>query len=152
MKILMVCMGNICRSPMAEGIMRDTASKNGLTCQIDSAGTINYHEGSPPDSRAIKKSKEHGIDISMLRARPFEVSDYNDFDLIYVMDVQNFKEVIRQARNDKDRAKVKMIMNEVFPDENIEVPDPYYGGEQGFENVFQMLTKACEVIAGKIKS
>lgn len=149
MKILMVCMGNICRSPMAEGIMKNISAKNGKEVYVDSAGTLDYHEGEAPDPRAVKKAKDHGIDISNQRARPFVTEDFSRFDTIFVMDDNNYKEIMMRARDEGDKAKVKMIMNEAYPNENIEVPDPYYGGEQGFENVFRMLTAACEAVVKK---
>ncbi|MDD3877805.1 MAG: low molecular weight phosphotyrosine protein phosphatase [Bacteroidales bacterium] len=150
MKILMVCMGNICRSPMAEGIMRAVLLERRINAFVDSAGTINYHEGEAPDKRAQKKMEEHGYDISMLRARPFIKEDYDKFDVIYVMDQHNFQDVISKARNENDKLKAKMIMDEVFQDKHIDIPDPYYGGEQGFEKVFQMLYKACNIIADSL--
>ncbi len=150
MKILMVCMGNICRSPMAEGIMKDVLKGSKQNILIDSAGTLDYHAGETPDVRAVKKAKEHGIDISSQRARAFTVEDFDNFDRIYVMDQNNYQEIIKKARSEADKTKVSMIMNEVYPGENIDVPDPYYGGIQGFEDVFQMLKKACTTIAEEL--
>ncbi len=150
MKILMVCMGNICRSPMAEGIMKNLTEKKNKQAYVDLAGTLDYHKGEAPDPRSAKKAKEHGIDIAGQRARPFVAEDFDNFDSIYVMDDNNYKEIMKRARSNDDKAKVKMIMNEAYPNENIEVPDPYYGGDQGFENVFQMLTMACESIVKKL--
>jgi len=144
-------MGNICRSPMAEGIMTDIIKQKKLNIIVDSAGTINYHQGEPPDKRAQNKSKQHGIDISHLRARPFVYNDFINFDHIFVMDTDNFNDIIARAKTPSDKKKVKLIMNEVFPEQNIEVPDPYYGGDIGFENVFQMLSNSCNIIAEKYK-
>lgn len=149
-KILMVCMGNICRSPIAEGIMRELIKKDSLNAKVDSAGTIDFHEGEQPDKRAIKKAMQHGIDISDLRARPFKNDDFSNFDIIYVMDIDNYNDIIKRTKNLEEKGKVKLIMNEIYDGENLEVPDPYYGGEQGFENVFQMLNRACQAIAKKI--
>ncbi|MGB5418508.1 low molecular weight protein-tyrosine-phosphatase [Algibacter sp.] len=143
-KILMVCLGNICRSPLAEGILKSKLSKDFI---IDSAGTANYHTGSAPDIRSIAVARNYGLDISKLKGRQFVVSDFDTFDLIYVMDESNFKNVVKLARNDQDIAKVNFILNEIHKGENFEVPDPYYGGDQGFENVYQMLDEACEKIA-----
>ncbi|WP_457615842.1 low molecular weight protein-tyrosine-phosphatase [Lutibacter sp.] len=149
-KVLMVCLGNICRSPLAEGILKSKTYN--FKTFVDSAGTGAYHEGEKPDSRSIAIAKTHGIDISSQRARKFSVKDFDEFDVIYVMDHSNFENVISLARNEADKAKVKMILNEVFPGENLDVPDPYYGGDYGFKNVYTMLDRACDVIAKKINS
>jgi len=147
MKILMVCLGNICRSPLAEGILK---SKVDLSILIDSAGTSGYHEGALPDRRSIAIAQEMGIDITDQRSRKFIVRDFDTFDLIYAMDTSNYDNIIELARNADDVSKVKMILNEAYPDQNLSVPDPYYGGEEGFSNVYKMLDEACEVIASKI--
>jgi len=148
MKILMVCLGNICRSPLAEGILKSkTFLKN---IEIDSAGTANYHVGNRPDKRSIAVAAKYNIDLSNLKGRQFSVSDFDNFDLIYAMDNSNYKNIIELARDDTDRQKVKMILNEIFPDENLDVPDPYTGGMHGFETVYKMLDQACDVIAAKI--
>lgn len=150
MKILMVCLGNICRSPMAEGIMRDISSQRGLKLEVDSAGTASYHIGDPPDVRMTLTAQKHNIDLSKLRARQFQKSDFDYYDLIYVMDNSNYENV--SALNDhKPHPKVKLILNELDPGLNNEVPDPYYGGDEGFEHVYQMLHKACNKIANKIE-
>jgi protein-tyrosine phosphatase len=149
--VLMVCLGNICRSPIAEGILRSKSEKLGLDITIDSAGTSNYHIGEHPDSRTIANAKKHEIDISHLRARQFTVNDFDSFDFIFVMDSSNYSDVISLARNNQDKEKVKLILNSVYPESNMSVPDPYFGGEQGFENVFILLDKACDVIANTIK-
>lgn len=147
----MVCLGNICRSPVAEGIMRSKAEKYGLDLHIDSAGTSNYHIGQNPDERSTANAKNHGIDISKLKARQFLVPDFDRFDHIYVMDHSNYRDVIMMARHDSDRQKVNMILNALYPESNMSVPDPYYGGDQGFEHVFMLLDSACEVIASALK-
>ena len=149
-KILMVCLGNICRSPLAEGILKSKLPKESFT--IDSAGTAAYHIGSLPDRRSVTIARQYGLDISNLRGRQFNVPDFDRFDLIYVMDNSNFQNVIKLARDENDRAKVKLIMNEVYPNQNHDVPDPYYGGDQGFKNVYQMLDEACDIIAKKVTS
>ncbi len=146
MKILMVCLGNICRSPLAEGIMKEKFRKNGINAEVDSAGTAAFHVGEPPDERSIDIALRHGIDISGQQARQFEVSDFDNFEKIYAMDRQNLKNIIDLARDDKDLGKVEMILNEVHPGEDREVPDPYYGGKNGFEKVYRMLDEACEKI------
>lgn len=150
-KILMVCLGNICRSPLAEGILRHKAQKDNLSLTIDSAGTSNYHIGEHPDARTIKNAQKHEIDVSQLKARQFTVTDFDAFDLIYAMDSSNYQNIIALARNKNDTKKVKLILNELYPDQNKSVPDPYFGGEEGFEEVFQLLNKACDSIIEKTK-
>lgn len=151
-KILMVCLGNICRSPVAEGILRKKIEKRGLDALVDSAGTSNYHIGEHPDKRSILNAQKKGLDISKLKARQFTLRDFDDFDKIFVMDSSNYGDVIEQARNAYDRKKVEMILNVLYPDSNMSVPDPYYGGEQGFENVFTLLDRACDVIADSLEN
>lgn len=148
-KILMVCLGNICRSPLAEGILQSKLPKDKFI--VDSAGTGGWHAGEKPDKRSIEAAKNRGLDITYQRARQFKISDFNTFDYIYVMDMSNYKNVISLAQNENHKQKVKLILNELFPNENVEVPDPYYGGQDGFEQVYDMLDKACDVIAEKIK-
>lgn len=147
-KILMVCLGNICRSPLAEGLLKSRLPKDNFI--IDSAGTANYHLGDPPDRRSVAVAKKYGIDISNLKGRQFTAKDFDDFDVIYVMDESNYSHVISLARTAEDQAKVKLILNEIYPNQNYDVPDPYYGGEHGFENVFKMLDEACSIIADKL--
>ena len=147
-KILMVCLGNICRSPLAEGIMRSKLSEDFI---VDSAGTGGWHAGELPDKRSISTAKGRGLDITNQRARQFKKSDFDTFDHIFVMDNSNYKDVLALAPNEEAKSKVKLILNEIFPNENVDVPDPYYGGQDGFENVFDMLDKACEEIARKLK-
>ena len=144
-KILMVCLGNICRSPLAEGILKSKLDSNKFF--VDSAGTANYHTGELPDGRSIHIARLNNIDISNQRARQFTSLDFDDFDHIYVMDYSNYQNVIRLARKKEDIIKTKLILTELYPNENIDVPDPYYGGDNGFKNVFQMLDEACEIIA-----
>ena len=147
MKLLMVCLGNICRSPLAEGVMRKKIKDNELHAEVDSAGTSNYHTGEYPDPRATACAKNHGINISKLKARQFTVKDFDNFDHIFVMDTSNLFDVNSLARNAADKKKVELIMNAMYPDSNISVPDPYYGGDEGFEKVVIMLDNACESIA-----
>ncbi len=147
-RILMVCLGNICRSPLAEGILKSKVDSQKFF--IDSAGTGGYHIGKLPDSRSIAVAKKYNLDITDQRCRKFRQSDFNDFDLIYVMDAFNRDDVLSLAGNDNDRSKVEMILNAIFPNENVDVPDPYHDTERGFENVYQMLDKACGIIANKL--
>lgn len=142
----MVCLGNICRSPMAEGILKHKALNAGKNYYVDSAGTSNYHVGEAPDKRAVQQMKKYQIDISGLKARQFTVNDFDSFDLILAMDKSNYDNIIKLARNEHDKKKVKMIMQYVYPHEAISVPDPYYGGEDGFQEVYNMLTLASEKI------
>lgn len=148
MKVLMVCLGNICRSPLAEGVLKSKV--NTEVVFVDSAGTANYHVGNLPDKRSVDVAKKYGIDITDQRSRQFTVADFDAFDLIYVMDDSNYHDVIGLSRNDEDVAKVAMILNEAEPNSNKNVPDPYYGGDQGFENVYRMLDNACDKIASRI--
>jgi protein-tyrosine phosphatase len=147
-KILMVCLGNICRSPLAEGILKSKVFS--FKTIVDSAGTGAYHVGKLPDERSIAVAKINGIDITDQKARKFSVQDFDNFDLIYAMDTQNYRDIIALSRNDVDKAKVYLILNEVLPGEDLDVPDPYYGGDYGFRNVYKMLDEACSIIAEKI--
>lgn len=147
-RVLMVCLGNICRSPLAEGILKSKVDPQKV--QIESAGTGNWHIGNSPDPRSIAVGKKYGVDITNQCGRQFEPADFDRYDHIYVMDTFNYDDVIAQARNDEDKRKVKLILDEVFPGEKVDVPDPYHGGEHGFENVYEMLNEACEIIARKL--
>ena len=139
MKILMVCLGNICRSPLAEGIMQHLAKENGLDWQIDSAGTGNWHVGQGPDHRSTRVALKHGIDISKQVCRLFKVSDFDDFDLIFVMDKSNLADILVLTRNDNDAKKVKLLLGDKI------VPDPYYDDTQ-FEPVFNLIEAGCREI------
>jgi len=149
-KVLMVCLGNICRSPLAEGILKSKI--NGQHVFVDSAGTGAWHSGELPDKRSIAVAKKNGIDLSDQRARLFLVEDFDRFDHIYVMDQSNYKNVCRLAPDEEAMNKVQLILNEIHPDQNREVPDPYYGGDSGFDHVFQMLNEACDIIKQKIEN
>jgi len=151
MKILMVCLGNICRSPLADGILRDKIKSNKLQIEIDSCGTSSHHVGQQPDERMMETALKHGCDISTLRARQFKVADFNNFDIIYVMDSSNYNNVIKLASSESDKEKVKLFLNELYPNKNMAVPDPYYGGDQGFEDVYDLVDRATDVIIEKLK-
>jgi protein-tyrosine phosphatase len=151
MKILMVCLGNICRSPLAEGILQHKADKSNLNIEVDSAGTAAYHVGNLPDERSIEVAKKYGIDLTHQRARQFKKSDFNNFDVIYAMDTENYNNILKLATSKSDEEKVKLILNEIEPNSNSSVPDPYYGGKEGFENVYQQLDMACSKIINKFE-
>lgn len=146
----MVCLGNICRSPLAEGILKTKAENAGLNWQVESAGTYGGHTGEKADRRSRKVALENGIDISDQRSRQFSTYDFENYDIIYAMDSKNKIDLLRLATTEEDKAKIKMIMNELEPGENINVPDPYYG-DFGFENVYEMLDKACDKIIKNYK-
>jgi protein-tyrosine phosphatase len=148
-KILMVCLGNICRSPLAHGILESKLPSDKF--YIDSAGTANYHVGDPPDRRSITVAKYHGIDISHQRGQQFKSSFFDIYDYIYVMDEHNYEDVMRLARTKLDRLKVKLILEEDSSANLKHVPDPYYGDESGFEFVFTVLDQVCDKIAKKLQ-
>ncbi|MCK8523980.1 low molecular weight phosphotyrosine protein phosphatase [Aquimarina sp. D1M17] len=148
-KILMVCLGNICRSPLAEGILK--SKLNPEQYLVSSSGTSNYHIGNKPDIRSIQTAKAHGIDITDQRAAQFKSDDFQIYDFIYAMDNSNYENIIKLANTQEDKNKVKLILNETHPNKGFDVPDPYYGGDQGFEEVFQMLDEACNVIASRLE-
>ena len=142
----MVCLGNICRSPLAEGILRNKIKNHNVNVLVDSSGTASYHVGNPPDRRSIEIAKKHHIDISKQVCRAFCVKDFEKFDKIYAMDTSNVKDLVQLAQNQEQKDKIHLILEAVNPNSGDEVPDPYYGGEEGFEEVYQMLDKACEAI------
>lgn len=144
MNILMVCLGNICRSPMAHGLLEDKVKMQGLNWKVDSAGTSSYHAGEPPDTRAIQCMKKIGIDIEHYRSRPFTVEDFDNFDLIFCMDKSNLRNVLALAKNKEQAAKVKLLLHEIPDELEEEVPDPYYGALNGFEEVFKLLDRATQ--------
>ena len=148
-KILMVCLGNICRSPLAEGILKHKAQEAGLDWTVDSAGTGGWHAGQLPDHRSVMIAKQKGIDITDQRARQFQMLDFEQFDKIFVMDTQNFRDVLRLARTEEHRAKVALIMDQIHPGQERSVPDPYHD-DDGFEAVFEMLDGACEAFLARV--
>ena len=151
MKILMVCLGNICRSPLAEGILKDKAGKAGLNWVIDSAGTNGYHVGEAPHPLSQKVALLNGIDISRQRARKFMAADIDNFDIVYAMAEDVIVEMKRIAKNNFDNAKVDLLMNELYPGKDIDVPDPWSGPEKEYHEVFAMIDKACDKIIQESK-
>ena len=147
-KILMVCLGNICRSPLAEGILKSKVNSDRVF--VDSAGTGGWHIGALPDARSIEVAINNDIDITDQRGRKFTISDFDDFDIIYVMDRSNYENVISLSRNQSDKQKVKMIRDEILSTQGSDVPDPYFGGEGGFDLVYQMIDEVCDIIAKKL--
>ncbi len=147
----MVCLGNICRSPMADGWLRHKTKERNLKIVVESAGTANYHVGSPPDKRMIQYANDFGVDISNLRARQFVKSDFDEFDVIFAMDQSNKATILRLARNEADRKKVKLYLNELFPNEDAEVADPYYGEASNFIEVIELLDKATTAFLDNLK-
>ncbi|MBP2616150.1 low molecular weight protein-tyrosine-phosphatase [Chryseobacterium jejuense] len=147
MKILMVCLGNICRSPLAEGIMKTKVPESFV---VDSAGTISMHEGEYPDKRAIKTAAHHNIDISRQRSRPITRRDYETFDKIFCMDINVLEDVVTNAKNEAERQKISLFLEVLGDHKNAEVPDPYWGDMKDFENVFQLLDKGCDAIRNQI--
>ncbi|MDI6031792.1 low molecular weight protein-tyrosine-phosphatase [Flavobacterium sp. LB2P84] len=147
-KILMVCLGNICRSPLAEGILASKLPKNKF--KVDSAGTGSWHVGHKPDDRSVAVAKKNKINISDQKGRQFSKSDFDSFDYIYVMDNSNYNDVIELAENQEQKQKVQLILDELFPNEKVDVPDPYFGLPNGFEIVYNMLDEVCDIIAKKL--
>lgn len=142
MKILFVCLGNICRSPIAEGILNKKLEEKGIKAEVESAGFESYHINEPPDPRALKIAQNRGIDISNSKCRLFVAEDFDNFDKIYVMDTSNYRDVQFFARTDDDMDKVHYLLS-VIDGQNNSVPDPYYGGESGFENIYKLIDDAC---------
>jgi len=135
----MVCLGNICRSPLAHGIIEQMAKERGLDWEIESAGTGNWHVGEPPDRRSVRVAKNHGIDISNQISRLFRVSDFDYYDRVFVMDKSNLSDILAKARNNEDEKKVSLLLGDKI------VPDPYYDDTQ-FEPVFEMIEEGCREI------
>ena len=150
MKILMVCLGNICRSPLAHGLLQKKVEEKNLDWTIDSAGTGSYHIGELPDQRSIDIAKQNNLDITYQRARQFKRSDFKEFDLIFAMDSSNYNDILSMAETEAEKEKVYLILNESQPGENRAVPDPYYGGDDGFKNVYEMLDKATDSLIERL--
>jgi len=150
MKVLMVCLGNICRSPMAEGVLRHLSKDRNVTLEIDSCGTNGFHNGEPADKRAIANLSEKGIDISDLRSRQIQKSDLDTFNQIFVMDKSNLENVLSMAESDAQRSKISLFLNESLPGQNLPVPDPYFGNDDGFEEVYQLINTASEAFLNKL--
>ncbi|WP_278380362.1 low molecular weight protein-tyrosine-phosphatase [Chryseobacterium arthrosphaerae] len=148
MNILMVCLGNICRSPLAEGIMKTKLPESFM---VDSAGTISMHEGEHPDKRAVKTAANHHIDISKQRSRPITRADFKTFDKIYCMDVDVLADVVSKAENEEERQKISLFLDALGDHKNAEVPDPYWGNMSDFEKVFQLLDRGCDAIKNQIQ-
>ena len=144
-RILMVCLGNICRSPLAHGIMQSKLSK--ANYYVDSAGTAAYHIGNSPDKRSIAVAKQNGLDISSQSARQFKVEDFDAFDYIYAMDQSNYSNIISLARDNADIGKVKLFLEANSEIKNKNVPDPYYGDQNDFEYVYKLVDETCNILA-----
>ena len=144
-RILMVCLGNICRSPLAHGVMKSKLSEENF--YIDSAGTAAYHVGNPPDKRSVLVAKQNGLDISKQSARQFKVSDFDAFDYIYAMAQSNYNDIISLARHSDDIEKVELFLEANPSVKNKDVPDPYYGGLNGFEHVYHLVNETCDILA-----
>tara|TARA_B100000767_G_scaffold140138_1_gene132437 strand:- start:145 stop:582 length:438 start_codon:yes stop_codon:yes gene_type:complete len=145
----MVCLGNICRSPLAKGILWSKGKH--LNLEVDSAGTAAYHIGKQADIRSIEIANKYAIDLNQQRARQFSRADFDKFDIIYAMDTNNYAHLISLASSETERNKIRMILNEINPNSYQSVPDPYYGGDNGFQDVYNMLDKACDKIIQDIE-
>ena len=151
MKILMVCLGNICRSPIADGLLRKKVKEQGLDVEVDSAGTIALHQGKAPDSRMVETARKNGTDINFLRARQFKVDDFDNFDYIFSMDFSNKKNILSLARNEEDRNKVHMLLGDLTDQQEASVPDPYYGTQKDFDHVYNLVNHATDILIQKIR-
>lgn len=148
----MVCLGNICRSPLAEGILQEKVNKAGLNWVVDSAGTNHYHTGDPPHPLSQKVALANGIDITQQRARKFTTEDLNQFDKIYALAGDVLKDIQRITGSKFDSSKVDLLLNEQYPGKNLDVPDPYYGGEPDFHEVFELLDQVCDQLILKYQN
>lgn len=151
MRILMVCLGNICRSPIAEGVLKTLAKQNQLQWEVDSAGTENYHLGEPPHRLSQKVCLQHGIDISRQKARKFTEADLSKYDLIYAMAADVHKEMMAIIGPNKSPQNVQLFLNELHPHQNESVPDPYYGTEDDYHTVYNLIEETCNIIINKYK-
>ena len=148
----MVCLGNICRSPLAEGILQEKVKKAGLDWVVDSAGTNHYHTGDAPHPLSQKIAFINGIDISQQRARRFTSEDLTQFDKIYALAGDVLNDIQRITGNKFDSAKVDLLLNEQYPGKNLDVPDPYYGGEPDFHEVYELLDEVCDQLILKYQN
>ena len=144
----MVCLGNICRSPLAEGILKDKLDPTQFS--VSSAGTGSWHVGNPPDPRSIDIAQKRGLDISRQTAQQFKASFFDEFDLIYAMDQSNFSDLKALAKTPEQLDKLSLLLDAIFPGEGVDVPDPFYGGASGFSEVYDLIDRACIAIAHKI--
>jgi protein-tyrosine phosphatase len=142
----MVCLGNICRSPLADGLLLRKIKEQNLDLSVDSAGTANYHIGKAPDHRMIQTAAKHGTALDFLRARQFTYKDFQNFDLILVMDQSNYNDVVKLAQHDNDEQKVAYFLDYLYPNQKAAVPDPYYGTLKDFEEVYQLVDKATDAL------
>lgn len=149
MKLLMVCLGNICRSPIAEGLMKVKLKNAGLEYMVDSAGMLSSHAGEAPDHRAIEAGNNHGVDISTKVARKFSKNDFEKFDFIFAMDESVYEEVISLAKTEDQKNKVNVFLDFADWNETSNVPDPYYGTQSDFEDVYQLIDVASDKIVEK---
>jgi protein-tyrosine phosphatase len=149
MKILMVCLGNICRSPLAEGILTNMLEEKSIEWFVDSAGTSSWHIGAPPHKGSQNVAKKNGIDISRQQARQFSIEDFDNFDLILAMDSENYNNLISMARDEEDKKKLKLILNYSHPGMNMAVPDPYITG--AFDEVYLLLYNVCIQLLNNLK-
>lgn len=152
MKILMVCLGNICRSPLAEALVRKKAEESGLSLLVDSAGTASYHIGNPPDPRTVANAKKHHLDLSNLKARQFATTDFDNFDRIYAMDEDNRNMILKLAANEPSKVKVKLLLEHHPHVDFANVPDPYYGDESAFEEVYQLLDETTDYLIESLRN
>ena len=152
MRILMVCLGNICRSPLAEGILQHKANEAGLNWTVDSAGTNSYHIGEPPHPLSQKVARLNGIDICNQRARRFVKEDFDRYDKIYAMADDVLDDIKRIAKEKYDPKKVDLFLNELYPGKNASVPDPWYGTEPGYHEVYELISNVCDEIVSKYEN
>lgn len=152
MKVLMVCLGNICRSPLAEGILQDKCKKLGLLWEVDSAGTNGYHNGEQPHYLSQMVAKLNGIDISRQRSRPFQQNDFDYYDLIIPMANDVLRDIKYLSKNKFDETRTKLMLNYLFPGSNMDVPDPWSKSEAAFHEVFDLISQACDKLIEQFTS
>ena len=151
MKILFVCIGNICRSPIAEGVFNALSAQEGASITADSAGTHNYHVGETPHSDSIKVCAKNGIAINQQRARQITATDLNDFDYIYTLATDVHADVLALCKTDAQRAKIKLLLDVLYPRQNRSVKDPWYGDYKDYEDVFTEIQSACKALLHQYK-